>query len=105
MAVYVAVGWTTALLIIAIMIAVNSYVLDSFAQLAAVSGPTEGLGIAPGAVDPERDRFQFYVVSQSTMLACGWFAGGARGGRYGAVLHSALLVGVSYAVFTGVGMV
>lgn len=104
MAVYVVVGWTTALLIIAIMIAVNNYVLDSFTQLASVSGTT-GLGIVSGAVQPERDRFQFYVVTQSTMLACGWFAGCARGGRYEAVLHSALLVGVAYVVFTGVGMV
>lgn len=105
MAVYVVVGWTTALLIVAIMIAVNSYVLDSFTQLASVSGPTGGIGIVSGAVQPERDRFQFYVVTQSTMLACGWFAGVARGGWYEAVLHSSLLVGMTYAIFRGVGMI
>ncbi|RRJ29185.1 type II secretion system F family protein [Halocatena pleomorpha] len=104
MAVYVVVGWTTALLIVAIMIAVNNYVLDSFAQLASVSGSTEGIGIVSGAVQPERDRFQCYVVTQSTMLACGWFAGSARGGLYEAVLHSSVLVGVTYAIFSGVGM-
>ncbi|UPM43579.1 type II secretion system F family protein [Halocatena salina] len=105
MTVYVVVGWTTALLIVAIMIAVNNYVLDSFAQLASVSGPTEGIGIVSGAVQPERDRFHCYVVTQSTMLACGWFAGYARAGWYEALLHSSLLVGVTYAVFNGVGMV
>lgn len=107
MAVYVAVGWTTAVLIIGIMIAVNSYVLDSFTQLASVSGAqtNAGLAIDPNAIQPERDRFQFYVVTQSTMLACGWFAGTARRGRYEALLHSALLVGLTYVVFSGAGMI
>lgn len=106
MAVYVAVGWTTAVLIIGIMIAVNSYVLDSFTQLASVSGAqTAGLAINPNAIQPERDRFQFYVVTQATMLACGWFAGTARRGRYEALLHSALLVGLTYVVFSGAGMI
>lgn len=110
MAVYVAVGWTTALLIVGIMIAVNSYVLDNFAQLASVSGTrgvqtTSGFAIDPTAIQPERDRFQFYVVTQATMLACGWFAGTASRGRYEALLHSALLVGLTYAVFAGTGMI
>jgi archaellum biogenesis protein FlaJ (TadC family) len=113
MAVYVAVGWTTALLIVGIMIAVNSYVLDNFAQLASVSGAgtgtgagvSSGLAINPTAIQPERDRFQFYVVTQATMLACGWFAGTASRGRYEALLHSALLVGLTYAVFAGIGMI
>lgn len=70
MAVYVAVGWTTAVLIVGIMIAVNSYVLDSFAQLATVSGtqPNAGLAIDPNAIQPERDRFQFYVVTHETRI-------------------------------------
>lgn len=105
MAVYVAVGWTTAVLIVGIMIAVNSYVIDSFTQLASVSGTNAGLAINPDAIQPERDRFQFYVVTQSTMLACGWFAGTARRGKYEALLHSALLVGAAYAVFSGTGMI
>jgi archaellum biogenesis protein FlaJ (TadC family) len=111
MAVYVAVGWTTALLIVGIMIAVNTYVLDSFAQLASVSGTSAGTGagrslaINPTAIQPERDRFQFYVVTQATMLACGWFAGTASRGRYEALLHSALLVGLTYVVFAGIGMI
>ncbi|WP_248903801.1 type II secretion system F family protein [Halocatena marina] len=105
MAVYVAVGWTTAVLIVGIMIAVNSYVIDSFTQLASVSGMNAGVAINPDAIQPERDRFQFYVVTQSTMLACGWFAGTARRGKYEALLHSALLVGAAYAVFSGTGMI
>lgn len=105
MAVYVAVGWTTAVLIVGIMIAVNSYVIDSFSQLASVSGTNAGLALNPDAIQPERDRFQFYVVTQSTMLACGWFAGTARRGKYEALLHSALLVGAAYAVFSGAGMI
>ena len=39
------------------------------------------------------------------MLACGWFAGTASRGRYEALLHSAALVVVCYAVFAGAGMI
>jgi hypothetical protein len=104
--VYVAVGWTTALLVVGITVAVNLAVLDSFAQLSAVSDAANagGLAIDPGAVDLERDRFRFYVVTQATMLACGWFAGAANRGRYDALLHSGLLVAAAFVVFAGVGM-
>jgi len=102
--VYVAVGWTTALLVVGIVVAVNAYVLDGFAQLSTVSGGS-GITIDPNAVDPPRDRYRFYVVTQATMLACGWFAGTASRGRYEALLHSAALVLVAYVVFTGAGMV
>ncbi|MFB6164632.1 MAG: type II secretion system F family protein [Haloarculaceae archaeon] len=103
--VYVAVGWTTALLVVGIMVAVNGYVLDGFAQLSTVAGADSTMAIDPSSVDPARDRFQFYVVTQATMLACGWFAGTASRGRYEALLHSALLVGIAYFVFAGAGMV
>jgi archaellum biogenesis protein FlaJ (TadC family) len=102
--VYVAVGWTTALLVVGIMVAVNAHVLDGFAQLSAVSD-AQGVHIDPGAVDPERDRWRFYLVTQATMLACGWFAGTASRGRYEALLHSAALVAIAYAVFAGSGMI
>jgi len=102
--VYVAVGWTTALLVVGIVVAVNAYVLDGFAQLSTVSGGS-GITIDPNAVDPPRDRYRFYVVTQATMLACGWFAGTASRGRYEALLHSSALVLVAYVVFTGAGMV
>ncbi|WP_135826454.1 type II secretion system F family protein [Halorussus ruber] len=105
MLVYVAVGWTTALLVVGIMIAVNAYVLDSFAQLSSVSTASSGLALDADAVQPARDRQRFYVVTQATMLACGWFAGYASRGFYESLLHSAALVGVAYFVFAGVGMV
>ncbi|WP_084156907.1 type II secretion system F family protein [Haladaptatus cibarius] len=105
MLVYVVVGWTTALLIIGIMIAVNAYVLDSFSQLSAVSNSNAGLALDPNAVQPARDRHRFYVVTQTTMLACGWFAGYASRGFYEALLHSAALVTVAYFVFAGAGMI
>jgi len=90
--VYVAVGWTTAVLVVGITVAVNLSVLDSFAQLSSVSNAasTGGLTIDPTAVDIERDRYRFYLVTQATMLACGWFAGAASRGRYDALLHSGL---------------
>ena len=102
--VYVAVGWTTGLLVVGIMVAVNGYVLDGFSQLSAVAGAQSSIAISPEGVDPARDRFRFYVVTQATMLACGWFAGTASRGRYEALLHSAALVAVAYVVFAGAGM-
>ena len=102
--VYVAVGWTTALLVIGITVAVNVYVLDSFAQLSAVSG---GANIAfdPTAIKPAREQHRFYVVTQATMLACGWFAGTASRGVYEALLHSSGLVLIAYVVFAGAGLI
>lgn len=105
MLVYVVVGWMTALLVVGIMVAVNAYVLDSFSQLSAVSSSSAGFALDPHAVQPARDRHRFYVVTQATMLACGWFAGYASRGFYEALLHSAALVAVAYFVFAGVGMV
>ena len=102
---YVAVGWTTALLIVGIVLAVNLHVLDGFAQLSAVSGTSGGIAMDPDAVDLERDRYRFYLVTQATMLACGWFAGVASRDRYEALLHSAALVVVCYAVFAVTGMI
>ncbi|WP_435195955.1 type II secretion system F family protein [Natronomonas sp. EA1] len=103
MLVYVAVGWTTALLVIGIVVAVNGNVLDGFSQLSAVSD-AGGVAIDPDAVQPERDRWRFYLVTQATMLASGWFAGSAARGKYEALLHSAALVAVCYVVFAGAGM-
>jgi Flp pilus assembly protein TadB len=106
MTVYVAVGWTTALLVVGIVTAVNLTVLDSFAQLSTLSATGgSGFALAPDAVQPSRDRFRFYVVTQATMLASGWFAGTANRGWYEALLHSGLLVSVCYVVFAGAGMI
>jgi len=102
--VYVAVGWTTALLIVGIVVAINSSVLDGFSQLATVSDVDAGMAIDPGAVDPARDRTRFYLVSQATVVASGWFAGMASRGIYEALLHSGLLVTITYVVFVGLGV-
>ncbi|MGB9986543.1 type II secretion system F family protein [Salarchaeum japonicum] len=99
LAVYVAVGWTTALLVVGIVVAINAYVLDSFAQLSTVSTATTGLSLAPDAVDPSRDRHHFYLVTQATMLSCGWFAAMASRGRYAALLHSGLLALAAFCAF------
>ncbi|MFC6987935.1 type II secretion system F family protein [Haloplanus sp. GCM10025708] len=102
--VYVAVGWTTALLVIGIAVAVGMQVFDGFAQLSSVEGPG-GYVLNATAIDLPRERFRIYVVTQATMLASGWFAGTASRGRYEALLHSGSLVAVCYAVFAGVGMI
>jgi hypothetical protein len=86
------------------VIAINTSVLDGFAQLSAVSGVSADMAIDPGAVDPARDRMRFYLVAQATVLACGWFAGMASRGIYEALLHSGMLVVITYVVFAGLGV-
>ncbi len=103
--VYVAIGWTTALLIVGIVVAVNASVLDGFSQLSSVADVDASLAIAPDAVQPARDRERFYLVTQATVVACGWFAGTASRGRYDALLHSGVLVVLTYVVFAGLGVV
>lgn len=103
LAVYVAVGWTTALLVVGIVVAVDQYVLDGFAQLSAMPG-SAGVALDPDAVDPVRDRFRFAVVAGATSVAAGWFAGMASRGPYDALLHSSLLGALTALVFAGVGM-
>ncbi|KAB1192331.1 hypothetical protein GJR96_02285 [Haloferax sp. MBLA0076] len=102
--VYVAVGWTTALLVVGITVAVNVHVFDGFAQLSSLS-TTGSFALDAGAVDLTRDRYRMYVVTQATMLASGWFAGTASRGRYEALLHSAALVTVCYLVYAGGGLI
>ncbi|KAB1197161.1 MULTISPECIES: type II secretion system F family protein [Haloferax] len=102
--VYVAVGWTTALLVVGITVAVNVHVFDGFAQLSSLS-TTGSFAINAGAVDLSRDRYRMYVVTQATMLASGWFAGMASRGRYEAFLHSAVLVAICYLVYAGGGLI
>jgi archaellum biogenesis protein FlaJ (TadC family) len=102
--VYVAVGWTTALLVVGITVAMNVYVLSEFAQLSAVAS-SQTMAFDPTAIDPARERYRFYVVTQATMLSSGWFAGTASRGFYEALLHSGALVLAAYGVFAGVGLV
>jgi len=103
LAVYVAVGWVTALLVVAIVVAVDLYVLDGFSQLSAMPG-SAGFALDPNAIQPERERFRFAVVAGTTSVAAGWFAGMASRGPYDALLHSSLLGALAAAVFAGVGL-
>ncbi len=105
MLVYAAVGWTTALLVVGIIAAVNTTVLDSFSQLSSVAGSDAQMAFDPQAVDPARDQQRFYLIAQATVLACGWFAGVASRGKYEALLHSGVLVVITYLVFMGLGVV
>ena len=104
MLVYAAVGWTTALLVVGIIAAVNMTVLDSFSQLAGVSDASSRMAFDPQAVEPARDQQRFYLIAQATVIACGWFAGVASRGTYEALGHSGVLVVVTYVVFTGLGV-
>ena len=101
---YVAVGWTTAVLVVGITVAVSVYVFDGFAQLSALSD-SSGVVLVSDAIDLERDRFRMYVVTQATVLASGWFAGVASRDRYEAFLHSGALVVACYLVYRGVGLI
>ena len=94
---YVAVGWAAAALVAGVVAVVNTQVIDA-ARLADLAAATD-LVTEPATVHPELERFRLYVVTQATMLASGWFAGTASRGRYEALLHSGLLVGICYAVF------
>ena len=104
MLVYVAVGWTTALLVIGISVATSATVFSGFDRLSAMS-ELSGVAVDAGAIDVARDQYRVYVVTQATMLAAGWFAGAASRGQYEALLHSGFLVAVCHVVFVGVGLV
>ncbi len=82
----------------------STNVLDSFAQLSAVSG---GANIAfdPTAIKPAREQHRFYVVTQATMLACGWFAGAASAVCTKRCSTRRALVLVAYVVFAGAGLI
>jgi archaellum biogenesis protein FlaJ (TadC family) len=108
MLVYVAVGWTTALLVVGIVLAVHGHVLDGFAQLSAVQdagGSAATTALDPDAVDRAREGRRFYWVAQATVLACGWFAGTAARGRYEALLHAAALALVCHVAFAAAGVI
>ena len=104
MLVYVAVGWTTALLVVGISVATSANVFAGFDRLSTMS-ELSGVAVDPGAVDLARDQYRVYVTTQATMLASGWFAGVASRGQYEALLHSGCLVAVCHVVFAGTGLV
>ncbi len=100
MAVYTIIGWTTGLLIVAIMAIISTEVFASFEPIESVSGGFGATGIQSGAFSFERGRSLCYLVTQSTMLSCGLFAGGTTGDRYESLFHASLLLAIGYVVFT-----
>ncbi len=93
------VGWTVALLIVTIVVAVNLMVLDT----ASPTGPVAGVTIE--ALDgTTRERPLFYALTQATMLASGWFAGLTGRGVYEALLHSGVLLGITWVGFRLAGL-
>ena len=101
---HVAIGWAAAFALIGIVLAVDVYVLEGVTRLSTAS-QNAGIDVDPSQVDTERDAWRLYLLAQTTMLACGWFAGVASRGRYEALLHSSALVVICYLVFAGAGIV
>ena len=100
---YVVVGWAAALSVGGVVAAINAGVMEADRLLALAA--TLDAPVEPGSVHPELERFRLYVVAQATMLASGWFAGAAARGRYGALLHSGVLVAACYAGFVAIGQI
>lgn len=105
MFVYVAIGWTTALVVVGLFVAIGIFVLDDPTKLSDIA-------TAPGLESGSEPVFEFesviwqlYLVGQSTMVACGWFAGVAARGRYEALLHSSALVSICFLLFAGLGLI
>lgn len=93
------VGWTVALLLVAIVVVVNLMVLDT----ATPTGPVAGVAIQP--LEPvSRERPLFYPLTQATMLASGWFAGLTGRGVYEALLHSGALLAITWVGFRLAGL-
>jgi len=105
MQVYIAIGWATALLIIVVVVAVNQYIIEGFTQVTAVAEADPTIAVGQRGIDQDGMKQQFYILTQATMITCGWFAGVASQDRYVALLHSGLLVLVCYTVFAGVGVI
>ncbi|MBP1923011.1 Flp pilus assembly protein TadB [Halorubrum alkaliphilum] len=100
---YVAVGWVAAVAVAGVVAAINAHAMETdrlIALAAALDAPFD-----PDLFHPGLERFRLYAVAQATMLASGWFAGAAARGRYGALLHSGVLVALCYAAFTLGGLV
>ncbi|CCQ35566.1 type IV pilus biogenesis complex membrane subunit [Natronomonas moolapensis 8.8.11] len=101
MLVYVVIGWTTAVLLLAVVLAVDVFLLEWFVRV----GEQTGTGAAIDRDVVDASGWRFYLVTQATMLACGWFVGVASRGRYEALFHSAALVMICYISFAGAGVV
>ncbi len=103
LSVYVALGWAVALLAIGAVLAVELYVLDAATRLSTAID--EMAVTRPDAVGVDTGTRQLYVVTQATVIACGWFAGVAARGRYTALLHSSMLAVICYLAFVAAGAI
>jgi len=90
--VYVAAAWIAACLVTAVAAGVA-------AALPSIAGVADA-----GHAGLDREAWWLYLLAQSTAVSCGWFAGAASRGRYGALLHSAALAALCYAVFAAGGL-
>jgi archaellum biogenesis protein FlaJ (TadC family) len=101
--VFLAVGWVGSLLVIGIVVAVNVAAIGT-----TVPGGPEtsilGVGDTTGPLGSTRGTPTFYLLTQATMLASGWFAGVAGRGVYEGLLHSGALVLVAFVAFVGTGL-
>lgn len=101
--VVIGLGWTVALLIVVIVVTVNLMVLDSAAG--TLSRPVQGVVVDATFRRSVGERPLFYVLTQASMLASGWFAGVTGRGVYEGLLHSGGLVAVTFLVFRVVGLI
>ncbi|MFW6265759.1 MAG: hypothetical protein ACOC2A_03175 [Halanaeroarchaeum sp.] len=101
MPLFLATGWAASLLVVGIVVAINVAVLGTTvpggSQTTALSG---GSAVTKGANGPP----MFYLLTQATVLASGWFAGVAGRGVYEGLLHSGALVLVTFLAFAGTGL-
>ena len=101
--VFLAVGWIGSLLVIGIVIAVNVAAIGTTVPGGPVAS-TLGMGDATGTLGSNPGTPTFYLLTQATMLASGWFAGVAGRGIYEGLLHSGALVLVAFVAFVGTGL-
>jgi Flp pilus assembly protein TadB len=95
----VLVGWTVGLLLVAIVVVVNLMVVET----ASPTGPVAGIAVEPLA-GVSRERPLFFLLTQATMLASGWFAGLTGRGLYEALLHSGVLLAIAWVGFRLAGL-
>ncbi|MFB6266846.1 MAG: hypothetical protein ABEI31_04235 [Halodesulfurarchaeum sp.] len=98
----VAVGWLTALFVIAVVVVLNLLATGTTAPTGP--GPTEGVVVDLALTPLNADRPGFYLIAQAAMMGSGWFAGVAGRGVYEGLLHSGGLVLVTFAVFRVTGL-
>lgn len=99
--VFLAVGWVASLLVVGIVVAVNVAALGTTLPQSQQAATT--LGTSAG-VTPTEGAPMFYLLTQATVLASGWFAGVAGRGVYEGLLHSGALVLVTFLAFAGTGL-